>query len=173
MSKSWSQKRKTDKIVVLPGQKPNDRPDIIVLHLQFKQKVHLLIAWRGAMLYVFNPMEKPTAHLHLVWLELRIAANMIDLVVSSQIPDLNRDPLLYYIVKSNTNHGSCMNPNSPCTKINVNTERNISVLFSRTLRPEKMDALCIWGCTRRWVNLDNTESCATIMSFYLPSMRWR
>jgi len=77
-------------------------------------------------MYSVEWQKRGLRHVHiLLWLQNRISSNIIDNVISAEIPDLEQDPLLYDIVKSNMIHGLCgsLNPNAPCMKENTCSKR--------------------------------------------------
>ncbi|XP_054715564.1 uncharacterized protein LOC129225044 [Uloborus diversus] len=116
-----------------PGQKHYQRHDIIarVFHLKVKEFMDLIVKGqvfgkvRCHMLSV-EWQKRGLPHIHcLLWLEEAITADMIDKVVCAEIPDVDRDPLLYDIVKANMIHGPCgsVNTFSPCMKDGCCTKR--------------------------------------------------
>ena len=111
---------------LLPGQKPHDRHDIIarVFNLKIKKIMSLLTKGnlfgrvRCFMLSV-EWQKRGLPHVHiLLWLERRILSDRIDNAICAEIPDPEKDPLLYDIIKANMIHGPCgsLNINSPCMK---------------------------------------------------------
>ena len=100
---------------LFPGQKAQDRHDIIarIFHLKLKAMMQLLV--RGSIfdevacfMYSVEWQKRGLPHAHiLLWLTDRLAPSMTDKVVCAEIPDLEKDPLLHDIVKSNMIHGPC------------------------------------------------------------------
>ncbi|XP_054720603.1 uncharacterized protein LOC129230227 [Uloborus diversus] len=116
-----------------PGQKHYQRHDIIarVFHMKVKEFMDLIVKGqvfgkvRCHMLSV-EWQKRGLPHIHcLLWLEEAITADMVDKVVCAEIPDVDRDPLLYDIVKANMIHGPCgrVNTFSPCMKDGCCTKR--------------------------------------------------
>ena len=118
---------------LLPNQHAKDRPDIVarVFHQKIRKFSALLSKGKlfGKILAKVHTIEwqkRGLPHCHsLLWLEKKITPDMIDDVVSAQIPDPELDPKLFEIVKSTMVHGpcgklnpkcSCMNNNSVCSK---------------------------------------------------------
>lgn len=57
------------------------------------------------------------AHAHLlIWLEEKIKTNLIDNIISAEIPNPEEDPILFEYVKRHMIHGPCgvINRDSPC-----------------------------------------------------------
>ncbi|XP_054711426.1 uncharacterized protein LOC129221016 [Uloborus diversus] len=116
-----------------PGQKHYQRHDIIarVFHMKVKEFMDLIVKGqvfgkvRCHMLSV-EWQKRGLPHIHcLLWLEEAITADMVDKVVCAEIPDVDRDPLLYDIVKANMIHEPCGSVNifSPCMKDGCCTKR--------------------------------------------------
>ncbi|XP_061394301.1 uncharacterized protein LOC133329850 [Musca vetustissima] len=84
--------------------------------LDFIVKMHIFGETRCWMYSVeWQNRGLPHAHI-LIWLVEKITPNLIDSVISAEIPDPNNDPQLHDIVIKNMVHGPCgsINPNSPC-----------------------------------------------------------
>lgn len=128
--------------VLLPGQKPHDRHDIIarVFHLKVKKLMALLTKGNlfgkvGCYMYSVEWQKRGLPHIHiLLWLQHRISPSMIDKVISAEIPDPEQDPLLHNIVKSNMIHGPCgsLNPKSSCMKGDACSKRYPRKLIRET-----------------------------------------
>ena len=111
---------------LLPGQDPQDRPDIVarvfrlkVLKLVEMLKSEMVFGKAQAWLYSIEWQKRGLPHCHLLlWLSAdhRITPDKIDDVICAEIPDPSVDPELHQIVMSNMVHGpcGCINPNSPC-----------------------------------------------------------
>ena len=112
---------------LLAGQQPHDRPDLIVrvFRLKMKKMLHLiknncfgkLLAW----LYNIEFQKRGLPHAHmLLWLhpDSKIHPDMIDDIVSAEIPNKETDPHLADLVVKNMIHGPCgvINPSAPCMK---------------------------------------------------------
>lgn len=110
--------------VLLYGQKPQDRQDILarVFHIKVKKIMHLttkgsIFGARRCSMYTIEWQKRGLPHVHLLlWLHSRIRSTEIDSVISAEIPNPETDPALYDIVKSTMIHGPCgaLNRNSPC-----------------------------------------------------------
>ncbi|XP_061398409.1 uncharacterized protein LOC133334127 [Musca vetustissima] len=84
--------------------------------MDFIVKMHIFGETRCWMYSVeWQKRGLPHAHI-LIWLVEKITPNLIDSVISAEIPDPNNDPQLHDIVIKNMVHGPCgtINPNSPC-----------------------------------------------------------
>ena len=111
---------------LLPGQDPQDRPDIVarVFKLKIQKllemlKSEMVFGKRQAWLYSIEWQKRGLPHCHLLlWLSAdhRITPDKIDHVICAEIPDSTVDPELHQIVMSNMVHGPCgsINPQSPC-----------------------------------------------------------
>ena len=111
---------------LLPGQDPQDRPDIVarVFRLKVQKllemlKSEMVFGKAQAWLYSIEWQKCGLPHCHLLlWLSAdhRITPDKIDNVICAEIPDPSVDPELHQIVMSNTVHGpcGCINPNSSC-----------------------------------------------------------
>lgn len=101
--------------VLLYGQKPQDRQDILarVFHIKVKKIMHLvtkgsIFGARRCSMYTIEWQKRGLPHLHLLlWLHSRIRSTEIDSVISAEIPNPETDPALYDIVKSTMIHGPC------------------------------------------------------------------
>ncbi|XP_046745660.1 uncharacterized protein LOC124410953 [Diprion similis] len=116
-----------------PSQTATDRPDLIarVFHQEVKElKAELIVkvvfGKCSAYVYVVEFQKRGLPHVHtLFWLDEDSKiydANDVDEIVSAEIPDKTRYPLLYDIVKQCMIHGPCgqQNVNSPCVDIKTN-----------------------------------------------------
>jgi len=74
-----------------------------------------------AILYSIEFQKRGLPHVHiLVWIDKKININteIIDSWISAEIPDPEKDPLLYVLVSEHMMHGPCgeKNESSPCMK---------------------------------------------------------
>lgn len=112
---------------LLAGQRPHDRPDLLVrvFRLKLKKMIQLIkdgcFGSLNAWLYNIEFQKRGLPHAHmLLWLtqDSKIHPHMIDSVVSAELPDKETDPILSDLVASNMIHGPCgiLNPAAPCMK---------------------------------------------------------
>ena len=130
------------------GQKPSDRPDLIVraFNLQLKELIcdimkRDLLGKVIAMVYVIEFQTRGLPHTHmLLWLrnedKLR-AAEDVDRLICAELPDPNSQPALYQIVKSTMIHGPCgivngkLYDKSPCLSSGI-CSKNFPKSFTDT-----------------------------------------
>ena len=118
---------------LFPGQKPQDRHDLLarVFHLKQKLMMHLISKAKifGAVqcfMYTVEWQKRGLPHSHiLVWLKEKIHAQRTDEFISSEIPNPEEDPQLFNCIRTHMVHGPCglINPNSPCMKNGVCSKR--------------------------------------------------
>ena len=109
---------------LLPGQDPQDRPEIVAHVFRFKVlkllemlKLEMIFGKPQAWLYSIEWQKRGLPHCHLLlWLSAEHRIDKIDDVICVEIADPSVDPELHQIVMSNMVHGpcGCINPNSHC-----------------------------------------------------------
>lgn len=131
------------KQLLLPGQNPCDRHDITAR--VFKQKLkslmdfivkHHVFGEPACWMYSIEWQKRGLPHAHiLLWLSQSIRSDEIDSIISAEIPDIDNDDELFYIVTSNMIHGPCgsINPNSPCMNQRKCTKRFPKALLKETI----------------------------------------
>ncbi|XP_060845863.1 uncharacterized protein LOC132925485 [Rhopalosiphum padi] len=107
-----------------PGQKPQDRHDIIARVFQQKLKVMMDVLTKYRVfgdtrcyMYSVEWQKRGLPHAHiLIWLLNKLHSNEVDDIISAEIPDPVTDPRLHDIVTTQMVHGPCgaLNPLSPC-----------------------------------------------------------
>ncbi|XP_069968873.1 uncharacterized protein [Bactrocera oleae] len=107
-----------------PGQKPQDRHDIIGRVFQQKLKVMMDVLTKYQVfgdtrcyMYSVEWQQRGLTHAHiLIWLLNKLHSNEVDDIISAEIPDPVTDPHLHDIVMTQMVHGPCgaLNPISPC-----------------------------------------------------------
>jgi len=112
---------------LLPGQEPQDRPDVIarVFRQKLKRLMELLkngaFGEMQAFVYTVEYQKRGLPHAHILqWLtpQNRIKPDDIDLAITAEIPNKENDPELHNMVMAHMIHGPCghLNPNCPCMK---------------------------------------------------------
>nr|XP_041632482.1 uncharacterized protein LOC121502813 [Drosophila kikkawai] len=101
-----------------PGQKPQDRHDIIarVFHQKLKVMMDVLTKYRvfgdtRCYMYSVEWQKRGLPHAHiLIWLLNKLHSNEVDDIISAEIPDPVTDPHLHDIVTTQMVHGPCGDP---------------------------------------------------------------
>ncbi|XP_063903766.1 uncharacterized protein LOC135123203 [Zophobas morio] len=85
-------------------------------------------------MYSVEWQKRGLPHIHiLLWLEQRISAVNIDNVICAEIPDPQKDPILYKIIKTNMIHGPCGNLRKfPCMKGGCCSKKYPRILLKET-----------------------------------------
>lgn len=127
---------------LLPGQNSHNCHDLIARVFRLKvRKIMDLLTKRKifgevcCFMYSVEWQKRGLPHIHiLLWLKNSITTDLIDKVISAEIPDPETDPKLYEIVKSNMMHGPCgsFNFKSPCMKQNSCSKRFPKQLIKET-----------------------------------------
>ena len=129
---------------IIPGQKPEDRPDIIARIFKMKLNEMLATIKSGTIfgkiiadLYVVEFQKRGLPHCHfLFWLhpEEKIREpSQIDKLISAEIPNPKEDPLGYNIVAEFMMHGPCglAKTNAQCMKNSICSKK-----FPKQIRNE-------------------------------------
>lgn len=97
----------------------------------------------------------PHAHI-LIWLRQKITPDLIDNIISAEIPDPDIDPELHEIVRKNMIHGPCgiFNPQSPCMEDGKCTKNYPRQLLQETITG--IDGYPLYR--RRTVSVDLVQS---------------
>ena len=112
---------------LLPGQEPQDRPELISRVFALKLMKFLKGGAFGQLqcwLYSIEFQKRGLPHMHiLLWLSAahKIRPDDIDKAISAEFPCPQTDPELHAIVTKNMVHGPCgvINRNSPCMQDGV------------------------------------------------------
>ncbi|KAH7713457.1 hypothetical protein AAVH_19195 [Aphelenchoides avenae] len=141
------------------GVKPNGTPvdastgpDLLarVFYLKLKKLIEDIKGRNGApgcfgklktFVYTVEYQKRGLPHVHML-ITLDNAnklktANDIDKVISAKIPDQQRDPLLYELVKSNMVHGPCDQASFPCLDVKGNCTKKFPKAFLEQTRLEE------------------------------------
>ncbi|XP_061381633.1 uncharacterized protein LOC133319827 [Danaus plexippus] len=126
-----------------PGQKPQDRHDIIARVFQQKLKVMMDVLTKYRVfgdtrcyMYSVEWQKRGLPHAHtLTWLLNKLHSNEVDDIISAEIPDPVTDPHLHDIVTTQMVHGPCgaLNPLSPCMTDGKCTKRYPRPLVAETV----------------------------------------
>ncbi|XP_025406670.1 uncharacterized protein LOC112680704 [Sipha flava] len=126
-----------------PGQKPQDRHDIIARVFQQKLKVMMDVLTKYRVfgdtrcyMYSVEWQKRGLPHAHiLIWLLNKLHSNEVDDIISAEIPDPVTDPRLHDIVTTQMVHGPCgaLNPLSPCMADGKCTKRYPRPLVAETV----------------------------------------
>ncbi|PWZ34171.1 hypothetical protein Zm00014a_031851 [Zea mays] len=123
-SPNWDEIRRE----LLPGQTPQDRPDLVVrvFHVKLQELKHRLtkqdiLGKVRAYVYVMEFQKRGLPHAHFLLIMQRkyklTCPEQYDLLISAEIPS-NKYPEPRKMVIKHMMHGPCgsLNPNCPCTK---------------------------------------------------------
>ncbi|XP_035817145.1 uncharacterized protein, partial [Zea mays] len=129
---------------LLPGQTPQDRPDLVVrvFHAKLQELKHRLtkqdiLGKVRAYVYVVEFQKRGLPHAHFLLIMQRkyklTCPEQYDLLISAEIPH-NKYPELRKMVIKHMMHGPCgsLNPNCPCTKGHVSCKNHYPRPFSDT-----------------------------------------
>ncbi|XP_014217053.1 uncharacterized protein LOC106645658 [Copidosoma floridanum] len=126
-----------------PGQKPQNRHDIIARVFQQKLKVMMDVLTKYQVfgdtrcyMYSVEWQKRGLPHAHiLIWLLNKLHSNEVDDIISAEIPDPVTDPHLHGIVTTQMVHGPCcaLNPLSPCMSDKKCTKRYPRSLVAETV----------------------------------------
>ncbi|XP_050673638.1 uncharacterized protein LOC126971378 [Leptidea sinapis] len=126
-----------------PGQKPQDRHEIIarVFQQTLKVMMDVLTKYRvfgdtRCYMYSVEWQKRGLPHAHiLIWLLNKLHSNEVDDIISAEIPDPVTDPHLHDIVTTQMVHGPCgaLNPLSPCMADGKCTKRYPRPLVAETV----------------------------------------
>jgi len=105
---------------LLSEQKSYDRHDIIarIFHLKVKTLMKLLTKGNlfgevQCFMYSVEWQKRGLPHIHiLLWLKQRISPDKFECIIIAEIPDPEKDSLLYSIIKANMIHVPCCNSNN-------------------------------------------------------------
>ncbi|ONL92436.1 hypothetical protein ZEAMMB73_Zm00001d027245, partial [Zea mays] len=129
---------------LLPGQTPQDRPDLVVrvFHAKLQELKHRLtkqdiLGKVRAYVYVVEFQKRGLPHAHFLLIMQRkyklTCPEQYDLLISAEIPS-NKYPELRKMVIKHMMHGPCgsLNPNCPCTKGRKSCKNHYPRPFSDT-----------------------------------------
>ncbi|AQK76511.1 hypothetical protein ZEAMMB73_Zm00001d018583 [Zea mays] len=129
---------------LLPGQTPQDRPDLVVrvFHAKLQELKHRLtkqdiLGKVRAYVYVVEFQKRGLPHAHFLLIMQRkyklTCPEQYDLLISAEIPS-NKYPELRKMVIKHMMHGPCgsLNPNCPCTKGRKSCKNHYPRSFSDT-----------------------------------------
>ncbi|XP_038698800.1 uncharacterized protein LOC119996288 [Tripterygium wilfordii] len=114
---------------LIPGQKAEDRPDIIsrVFHMKLAElmrdiKQRNYFGQAVGAIYTVEFQKRGLPHVHIIiWLHQNDkfpASADINIIISAEIPDCRKEPDLFNVVSRFMFHGPCglANPKAPCIK---------------------------------------------------------
>ncbi|CAI6352511.1 unnamed protein product [Macrosiphum euphorbiae] len=131
------------KVLLLPAQSSSDRHDITAR--VFKQKLksfmnfivkHQVFGETCCWMYSIEWQKRGLPHAHiLIWMITKFTPDIIDQLISAELPDVDRDPVLLEVVTKNMIYGPCgaLHNNSPCMSDGKCTKRYPRALVSETI----------------------------------------
>ena len=132
---------------LLPGQRAEDRPDLVAK--EFKSKLDALLDWILhknifgyciALIYVIEFQKRGLPHAHILAILKEIfkpkTQKQIDAMISAELPNKEQDPELYDLVLKHMIHGPCgdMNKHAPCMEDGICT-KNYPKTFENETEP--------------------------------------
>ncbi|XP_054711418.1 uncharacterized protein LOC129221007 [Uloborus diversus] len=130
------------KAELFPGQKPQDRHDLLARVFHVKQKMLMNLISKGnifgsvrCFMYTIEWQKRGLPHAHiLVWLREKIHAQRVDEFISAEFPNPQEDPGLFNCIRTQMVHGPCgvINLNSPCIKNGKCSKRYPRTLVKET-----------------------------------------